>query len=424
MRSMLRTAIISIASLLSAGPSAADPLPSTVLVLHRSIPYTEYFGKLFASFQSTLKAGSDTPITIYSEGLGYSHFNGPEYDSLLHAFTKEKYHSTPIGVIVAEGFDALQFAIRLRTDSDPAIPIVFSSIDGGTAAQLSLPPNATGTTVQATTRHVLTAAKALVPGLKRIAVVGDPLEQQTSRRHYKEELLAIDQDVALIDLTGLSMNELRKRVATLPADAAIFFTSFSSGGTRYISNDALALIAEAANRPIVIDKETRLGHGGTGGFLLQAAPIGEATARILLRLFNGESASTIPVAAGEFVKPVFDWRELKQWKIPEDNLPSGSEIRFREHDAWQQYRLQIVAICVAFLLLATLIGWLVYEIGGRHRAEIQSRSSMAELTFMNRRATAGQLSASLAHELNQPLTGIATRASAALHWLAAEAPNI
>src|SRR5215475_7452372 len=140
------------------------------------------------------------------------------------------------------------------------------------------------------------------------------------------------------------MKELRKRVTTLPADAAILFTSFSSGSTRYISNDGLALVAEVANRPIVIDQETRLGHGGTGGFLVQAAPIGEATARILLRLFNGESASTIPVVAGEFVKPVFDWRELKHWKIPEDNLPSGSEIRFREHDPWQQYRPWIITI--------------------------------------------------------------------------------
>jgi signal transduction histidine kinase len=424
MRLLLRIATILIASLSSAVPSTADPLPGTVLVLHRSIPYTEYFGKLFASFQSTLKAGSDIPITIYSEGLGYSHFKGLEYNSLLHTFIKEKYRSTPIGVIVADGLDALQFAVNLRTDLDPAIPIVFSSIDDGTSAQLSLPPNATGTTVPATTRHVLIAARALVPGLKRIAVVGDPLEEQTYRRHYKKELLAIDKDVDFIDFTGLSMTELRKRVATLPENAAIFYTSFSSGGTRYSSNDGLRLVAEAANRPIVIDQETRLGHGGTGGFLLQAAPIGEVTARILLRLFNGESASTIPVVAGEFVKPVFDWRELRRWKIPEDALPSGSEIRFREYGPWEQYRLQIIAICAALLLQAALISWLIYEIGRRQRAEIQSRSAMAELTHMNRRATAGQLSASLTHEVNQPLAGIVTRASAALRWLRAEKPNL
>jgi signal transduction histidine kinase len=43
---------------------------------------------------------------------------------------------------------------------------------------------------------------------------------------------------------------------------------------------------------------------------------------------------------------------------------------------------------------------------------------------MNRMATAGELSASLAHEVNQPLTGISARASAALRWLAQEKPEI
>jgi signal transduction histidine kinase len=413
-----------IASLSAAVPTIAASLPGTVLVLNRSIPYTEYFGKVFASLQSTLKAGSDIPITIYSQQLEYNHFKGPEYETLLHAFIKEKFRSTPIGVIVADGFDALQFAVRLRTELDPEIPIVFSNIDDDTAAELKFLSNVTGTTIQRPLSHALVTAKALVPGLKRIAVVGDALEQQTYRRHYKRELLAITQDVEFIDFTGLPMIELRRRVATLPEDAAIFYTTFSSSGARYSSNEGLALVAEAANRPIVIDQETRLGHGGTGGFLLQAAPIGEATARILLRLFNGESASTIPVVAGEFVKPVFDWRELKHWKIPEDNLPSGSEIRFREYDAWQQYRPRIIAISAALLLQAALISWLMYEIGRRQRAEIQSRSAMAELTHMNRRAAAGQLSASLTHEVIQPLTGMVAGASAALRWLRADKPNI
>src|SRR5262245_32102529 len=424
MRFLLCVTTVLCASLSSAVRTTAAPLPGTVLVLNRSIPYTEYFGKVLASIQSTLKAGSDTPITIYSEQLEYNHFKGQEYENLLHAFIKEKFRSTPIGVIVADGFDALQFAVRLRTELDPEIPIVFSNIDDGTAAELKFLSNVTGTMIQRPVSDVLISAKALVPGLKRIAVVGDPLDEQTYRRHYKKELLAITDDVDFVDLTGLPMSELRTRVATLPEDAAIFYTTLNSGGEPSSSNEALARVAEAANRPIVIDQETRLGHGGTGGFLLQAAPIGEATARILLRLFNGESASAIPVVAGEFVKPVFDWRALRQWKTPEDNLPSGSEIRFREHDAWLQYRPWIITISAAVLLQAALITLLIYENGRRQRAEVQSRSAMAELTHMNRRAAAGQLSASLTHEVTQPLAGLLAAASAALRLLRADKPDV
>jgi signal transduction histidine kinase len=433
MKRLQRIATISIAWLfcvytpLAADPSfAAEPVPRTVLVLDQSTPYTEHFGKLFASFQSTLKAGSHVPTTIHLERLGYTYVKGTEHHTLLHTFIKEKYRSGPFSVIVANGVDALHFAVRLQAETDPTTPIVFCGVDESTVAQLKLPANVTGTTIHRTMRHALTTAKALVPGFKQIALVGDRLEEQTYRRHYQNEILAIDKEKGLIDLTGLPMDELRKRVAALPDDAAIFYTTLSgvSGGASYDPNDALALVAEVANRPIVIDQETRLGHGGTGGFVLEAAPIGEATARIVLRLLNGENASSIPVAAGEFVKPVFDWRELMRWKVPEDRLPSGSEIRFREPGLWERYRLQIVGILAAFLLQAALVSWLIHEIGRRHRAEIQSRSAMAELTYMNRRVAAGHLSATLTHEINQPLAGISTRASAALRWLRPEKNDV
>jgi C4-dicarboxylate-specific signal transduction histidine kinase len=55
-------------------------------------------------------------------------------------------------------------------------------------------------------------------------------------------------------------------------------------------------------------------------------------------------------------------------------------------------------------------------------AELQR--TMAELTHMNRVATAEALSASIAHEINQPLTGIVMSASAARRWLALSEPSI
>jgi two-component system, LuxR family, sensor kinase FixL len=64
------------------------------------------------------------------------------------------------------------------------------------------------------------------------------------------------------------------------------------------------------------------------------------------------------------------------------------------------------------------------DITERKRDEARERVLISELTFMNRSATAGELSASLAHELKQPLTGIVTRASAARNWLAADNLNI
>jgi C4-dicarboxylate-specific signal transduction histidine kinase len=55
-------------------------------------------------------------------------------------------------------------------------------------------------------------------------------------------------------------------------------------------------------------------------------------------------------------------------------------------------------------------------------AELQRTTT--ELTHMNRVATAGVLSASIAHEISQPLTAIVAAASAARRWLVLREPGI
>jgi len=192
----------------------------------------------------------------------------------------------------------------------------------------------------------------------------------------------------------------------------------------YVPAEALSLVAEVANRPIVISTETFLGRGAVGGFLVTPGAVGQDAARLALRIFNGEDVSTIAATTNSVNKPVFDWRQLQRWGVSESALPPGSEIRFREPTVWDQYRVHILSILAALLVQGALICWLVYEHRRRHVAEIQSRNAMTELTFMNRRAAAAQLSGSIAHEVNQPLAGIAARASAALRWLRAEPPNL
>jgi signal transduction histidine kinase len=54
----------------------------------------------------------------------------------------------------------------------------------------------------------------------------------------------------------------------------------------------------------------------------------------------------------------------------------------------------------------------------------QLAAAMSELTQVSRVATAGALSATIAHEINQPLTGMVTGVNAALRWLSRENPDI
>ena len=167
--------------------------------------------------------------------------------------------------------------MRSRAQLWPGVPVVFASVDKATADRLNLPPDVTGTIYQLIFRNAVTAAQALVPNLKRIALVGDPWERQAVRKHYKDEIAALAGQFEFIDLIGLPMTEIRKRVAVLPENTAIIYTAINvdGAGVAYIPREALAAVAEVANRPIVIDVETSIGYGGTGGLVSHPDLIGQ-----------------------------------------------------------------------------------------------------------------------------------------------------
>ncbi|TCK96609.1 PAS domain-containing protein [Paraburkholderia sp. BL9I2N2] len=73
-----------------------------------------------------------------------------------------------------------------------------------------------------------------------------------------------------------------------------------------------------------------------------------------------------------------------------------------------------------------IVQWygLSLDIDERKRAEDRLRQTQAELARATQIATVAELSASIAHELNQPLTSVIANAQACKRWLAASPPNL
>jgi PAS domain S-box-containing protein len=64
------------------------------------------------------------------------------------------------------------------------------------------------------------------------------------------------------------------------------------------------------------------------------------------------------------------------------------------------------------------------DIEERRRAEQRLTDAQAELSNLSHRLSMGELAASIAHELNQPLTAVVTNAYACREWLSAEPANL
>jgi len=73
-----------------------------------------------------------------------------------------------------------------------------------------------------------------------------------------------------------------------------------------------------------------------------------------------------------------------------------------------------------------IVQWygLSLDIDERKRAKDRLRQTQAELARATRIATVAELSASIAHELNQPLTSVVANAQACKRWLAASPPHL
>jgi signal transduction histidine kinase len=105
----------------------------------------------------------------------------------------------------------------------------------------------------------------------------------------------------------------------------------------------------------------------------------------------------------------------------EDAVLSGKAnrpaIEFLCADQWIEIRMEALDRPEGGAVISHL------DITASKNAEIETRRSKEELLHLNRIASMGELAASLAHELNQPLSGILTNAQGAVRFLEQERPD-
>jgi len=404
--------------------SAQGMRPHSILVLDQS-DGGPFYHQLFSGLRNTAANHADRHVTIFNESLDLSRFKGAAYEETLKRYVKEKYQDKQIGAVVAVGAGTTGLVLKWRDELWPGIPVVFAMLDQLDVEHLKPPGDVTGVIVQLPLADSIKVARTVVPDLDTIVLVGDAWGRLVVFRNWKDEIATATAGLQVTEIIGQKMSDIRRRVAELPPRSAIIYSSvFSDGeGTFYPPYIALGLIAEKANRPIVVAAETFIAPGGIGGHVLTPSLIGADAAKIALRILDGERAEDIPPVSGG-VKPIFNWPQMQRWNVSESSLPEGSEIRFRDPTFMEKYRWQSMAIAAALLVQAGLIMFLLHERHMRRDAEVESQMRMTELAHVNRQATTGELSSSIAHELNQPLGSILTNAETAEIILKSDNPDL
>ena len=362
-----------------AGGQAPGPGPShRVLVLYsdeRLVPANIIVDE---AIHATFTADANNRIEFHTEFLDVSRFPGEEQRQRQRDFFREKYRGRSPDLVIACGGEAFSFLAERRAELFPEVPIVYCSIAGDPHPEHLTDTKIADVPVPDTAALTLEMMLHLHPDARRVAVVsGSGLRDRQYAEGCRKELTAFGNRVAFTWLTNLSMEELRGELSRLPDHTIVLYLTMfqDAAGQTFTPRQALDAFAPASRAPIYGYYETYVGHGIVGGSIVTFEEIGRKAAQLGIRILAGEDAQA--AARSESYQPVtmFDWRQLRRWKISDQRLPPGSIVRFKEATYWEQYHWIIVAALSLFLLEALLIGALLLQLRSRRVAEASVREN-------------------------------------------------
>jgi signal transduction histidine kinase len=415
-----------IAMLLSAiGFAAAQP--KRILLLHTFGPTFGPWNAISGRLREELRKQSPYPVDLYEASLQGERFaDSPDQGPFLD-YLRGLFQTRELDLMVALGAPAARLMLRYRSNLFPSKPLLVAAADERTFADGELTRNDAIVPVTIDPSVQLDDILRILPQTTDVAVaIGDSPLERFWLTELQRSFERFGTRVTFHWLNKLPSEDMVKRVLALPPHSAIFYATVrvDASGEPQEEDRVLSRLLEASRSPVFSYIDIDFGRGIVGGPMLSSQEIAQRAAATAVRLLGGEPPANIKVAALGATTPKYDWRELQRWRISEALLPPGSIVQFRQPTVWETYRWQIMLLSAAILVQAAMIMVLLYEHRRRRVAEIAARTSMSELMHMNRVATAGELSASIAHEVNQPLTGISARASAATRWLAKDPPDI
>lgn len=398
---------------------ASQPRQKKVLVIQFARRDAPIAIQTEETYRQRLGEGLQGRLDYYTEYFDVYRFSDIEAQQAFRSYLRDRYAGIGLDLVIAPN----TVPLRLVQEGDATIfgdvPVVFHGGVGVTGSRRS-----TGVVSRVDMTSAMEAALALHPATRSVTVIRgmSPLDVDYGRL-AQSQFAPFEPRLSITYLDGLPMPDLEKVVASLLPGAIVYVISYARDvdGNEWLPAEALERIARASAVPVYGWHELFVGRGAVGGKLFSTQANVTATADLALRVLDGTPAESIPVREIDPYVTRFNWRELRRWGIAESSLPAGSVVLYRPPGIWTQYwAWALVGASIA--AIALVVWW--SERRRRRRAEIESRTYFETLADVERRATASHLTASLAHELRQPLTSILNNIDAARHMLAADSPDL
>ena len=372
------------------------------------------------AMRNAMVAKSPKLIEFYTEEVDPLRFPGAIFPEQI-ALLKRKYQDKKIDLVIASGREPLDLAAAHRDEIWPGAAILFNGVYDGQLDDWKRPPRTTGITSRLDVAGTLELARKLLPKARKVYFVGgtsafDRFYIDFARRDLARARL--DGPLEAEWIVGLTQAEMMKRVRQVESDAFILHLTVLRDGRGEFGGPNVGNISLVSSRspvPVFSAVHTQWGRGPVGGSSARIDMHGEAAGRLARTLLEGADPGAIAIESLPGPTCELDAAAMERWGIA---MPDGlgcavinARADGRTYYAW------IVALAVVILLQAGLLWSLWLQSRERRKAEAQLRERGAQLAQVSRVALMGALTASIAHEINQPMGAILSNTEAALMML-------
>jgi C4-dicarboxylate-specific signal transduction histidine kinase/ABC-type uncharacterized transport system substrate-binding protein len=373
--------------------------PRHVLLVHSFgrdfSPYTE----VAREFRARLTQISPEPIEFVETSLEMARFDGADRDRPLLDFLRAIYARQPLDLIVPVCAPAAMFCMRHRNELFPNVPILLLAAEKRRIAQLTDMPHVASVALDLDLTSYLKNILQVLPATEHVYVVmgTGPLERYWEEA-LKREWAGFENRVTFHWLSDQPMRHVAKTVENLPPHSVVFvgIVNVDAAGAPHETESALRTIREHSNAPIFGWSTSQLGQGIVGGMLAPMLQVGREGADVAARILGGEPAEKITPVELRLTQPIFDGRELRRRKIPEQRLASNATILFREPSLWEAHRRALLLTLGLIAMQTFFIGWLL---AARRRAteadaNLAMAAAAAKVGLWHRRAKSDLVTAS------------------------------
>jgi PAS domain S-box-containing protein len=345
--------------------------------------------------QQLLQALGNIPsvrIETYAENLDLVRFSSERYQRIFTDYLTGKYADNPPDLVILVFVGNLATPAKLLPRLFAGTPIIVA----GLTEEEIRPDQFGGGLFSGLAQRLNPGANfelilRLQPEVRRVVVIGGTAEiDRHVLQRVREAAVSFKERIVIDFWDNRSIGELRQAVKGLPRETVILFARmFKDGaGQAVVSAQVGQWIAQWANVPVYVMFDSAVGSGAVGGAVASIEAFGKRAGELARLILTGTAPQSLPFEVRTDSVPMFDWRALRRWGIPEDRLPPNSIVQFRPQSLWEQYRWQIVGALTIFALQAAMIAGLLLQRSRRRRAETELLESQQ---LMELAASAGEL---------------------------------